>query len=1570
MENGESGPFFPVVLLYVCVSVFIWAYPPAQAADSQSVYVRDSAVVTDKLSLAQRMEQLAQWEKSADIYQEILDNYSDRLVRQQTQPDGSALFISATLAVQQRLAHWPVEGLDVYRQRYQIRAAALLESANDDPAKLRQVLQLYLPTDQAKRAGIRLIDLHLEQGEFAAAAWLGDHLLANHPDLDQDRPLLLYRTALAYHLAGDADRAGSLYRQLADEYSDAMGLIRGQQANLSQSLKQDLSPQQLAQPEIPTDSWPMPFGSLDRARIPQSTTFGGARLFSIAIAEPPDTSLLPANQDAWQQQIRQDQQAGLTCGIMPVVDQGELFFHDNTRIYAVSLDSDQPLPGWGQTYGGSQRGRYAVAVWPTPRSHQCALAVTQDSVLAILGQPDAVSMRLATYPATQQPRLICLDRRTGREKWVVQLSQLPQATNLRDLRLIGSPLIANHTVYVQARGSKGTQLEDAYLLAFNLADGQFKWASYLASANATAMPWEVESIFMLGARPAHPAYVDGRIYVLTNLGALAVIDAQDGSVIWLVLYPQDPAFRIANPAARRPSRRGDEKVKPWTTNPVIVTGGKVFILPADGSNVHVYDAASGVEIKRISLSLFDNPRALLGVVDEKLILCNDRQVFCINWRQYDPARQRDDNLVWISNAFQRKDFPEDSIRGRGLVTSDSVIIPTAWQLFRLSLKTGAVTAAYPPGPNACWAEDEQPGNVLCVGDRLIIAGATRLSVYADLPLAMSKLDIAIAQAPDDPSLRLRYARMLLSAGKPVQALEKLDQAISLIAAKTNRAPDPAVLLREDVFNTALALAQNLAKEDSSDPAAASPEQKQQASLVEAFFDRVGTIAHQPWQKVAYLRARAEHSRRQNRTQQEIALWQEILSDSHLRNLPVTDADSTAGELAEQAIEQAIQRSGTEAYAPFEQAAADAFQTASARLDPQRLVEVAMVWPNSSSAPRALLTAAQVLEDTGNGQQAALIFRRLYARYPNNIPRAAVIESLARNYLSLPNGLSVAATRLKQASKLVDDPKLTRPLTLPDGRKLQDMTFTQAADILAQLHQASASRLPDFVLPPTRPRQIVQAFEPESPQTQLNQVATLLIPSPPLTRYDRIVTYTPGIGLRVYLVGQTSPIIACDAITQTPLGVAWVGPDLLFWTADSIGYISADDGALLWHTAIASLPPLKSSSLAPSAENPDDQQVAIGKPLQQIAVAPGQPPRVIIHGNRRIVVNPGGRLIIAGGLPQPTPAAVEKIVHVQPLSDRVIVGTTHGRVACIQQSRPLGVGKLLWQTSLSHRTAANLLANEDFVAARVLIGAGLEMQLVVLDSRTGQTVGRRKSFSSLPRFQPLNLALSDDGMLIWLQPDRICGKDLFEPGELNRLTFDTAGSPQLQQQGLPFQSSVRPEDLQIAGDRLIVVADNGMSVRLHDLRTGQPLRFNQSPAVLRLDASAMQGLLFRTHGNRLYLATSRQVRGCDIISGKGWRISLDGSDPMILRDLVVTASHVLTIFESSDRQADGGTPSLLLRAFSRSADSHGNESGLLEHEVKIASPQTITQWQVVDGGFYYLTGDKKLHFLRTATLAAK
>src|SRR5438045_4061816 len=97
------------VILITGVFLFCAADAPAQRLlgpnprrdpTTQGVYVRDSVDAGDKLALAQRMERLKEWDKSADVYQEIVEKYADRVVPVSSDDLTAQRYTSVTLRVQ------------------------------------------------------------------------------------------------------------------------------------------------------------------------------------------------------------------------------------------------------------------------------------------------------------------------------------------------------------------------------------------------------------------------------------------------------------------------------------------------------------------------------------------------------------------------------------------------------------------------------------------------------------------------------------------------------------------------------------------------------------------------------------------------------------------------------------------------------------------------------------------------------------------------------------------------------------------------------------------------------------------------------------------------------------------------------------------------------------------------------------------------------------------------------------------------------------------------------------------------------------------------------------------------------------------------------------------------------------------------------------------------------------------------------------------------------------------------------------------------------------------------------
>ena len=149
---------------------------------------------------------------------------------------------------------------------------------------------------------------------------------------------------------------------------------------------------------------------------------------------------------------------------------------------------------------------------------------------------------------------------------------------------------------------------------------------------------------------------------------------------------------------------------------------------------------------------------------------------------------------------------DDAILGRPFVTTDAVLVPTYKGIAKISMQNGQNVEMYPAAGRA-WDENEEgPGNVLALQDHMIIATASRVNVYTDMKMAMSKLDREVAAAPTDPEPRLRYAEVMFVAGNLDLAIGKLDEAIKVTSLAN---PQAASAARERIFANAMTFAQKL-----------------------------------------------------------------------------------------------------------------------------------------------------------------------------------------------------------------------------------------------------------------------------------------------------------------------------------------------------------------------------------------------------------------------------------------------------------------------------------------------------------------------------------------------------------------------------------------------------------------------------------------------------------------------------------------------------------------------------------------------------------------------------------------
>lgn len=1542
---------------------------------AQGVYVRDSAIALEKLAHAARMERLKDWDTAAQLLQEILDQYRDRMVPSQVDKDNNIYqYTSVVKAVQEKLAKWPEEGLNAYRNRYEGAAAAILGQAKrDDFAALKQVENRYFATESGKTAAIRLMDLYLEAGEFDAAAWEGDRLLDWHPNLLVERPKVLYRTALAYHMSGNAPSAQRRLEELKDKFADAVGTVRGEDVNLAASLAEAMAQRKQVVHASSGGSYRMLGGAPDRALVPAVSCSPGALFYSVPLAKPTPTARGATAARTADDLEKSAERNGLNLGVIPAADRGELFFQDGSRLYAVSLESGLPLSGWLATYPGERKGQYALSNQVLPRRGQYSVALADNAVLAIMGQPVRSRMELEINGMGQgviqgETKLVCLDRENGKEKWGITPGKLPaDPAALRSLNLVGAPLSVGEHVYALARGGKGGQFEDCYALCFDLNTGAFKWASYVASASLGVPFWDGSSAPSFADNIGHLAYANGSLYVLSNLGAVASLDAYSGTIQWLSIYPRDGVMDPRQAANWAMSRQpgGQQPKKPWIYSPPIIKDGHVYALPTDGQCLMVYDAGSGVELKRIALKDVGNGNTLLGVWKQWVVVAGNNSVFAIDWQRYRTAPAVGDSAVVSKRFTGRSGSSDPVIRGRGFVTADSLYIATVEGLSRLALSDSLAsnglmtTEKYPPGDRS-WDDSEAPGNLLVTGQQVVITSGSRVDVYTDLAVARKKLDGEVAAAPNDPEPRVRYAELLFVAGQRDAALEKLDEAIGLLGGRSMAGPG-----RTRVFNAALLFGQKMAREEHPN-----------AALAEQLFNRAATAAVTPPQQVNYRFSRAQFAKAQGDAATQAKLYQEILADPEMRLVAIARDEYSTPEqaqvIAETAIKQLLEtEAGRIAYAPFQQVAQAALESARTSKDPAKFLAVAQTYPNAQAAAPAMLEAADAYESAENPRMATQILRQVYAKYPASPEKPRILEAMARNYLKLPDRVEVAAGRLAQGAKLWGERKLQRPLVLPNGQQIADATFSEALTAVRKYSTQAVSRgLPDFHLPVVSLRDVdlekepPPAFLPQKPDSIIANVKSLVLPMREFARYDRIVTGEVDGTLSIYPVGNNAPLATSKALDGAARQCAWVGDHLLVWSAQQIAAVQTDNGAVSWKVTLKELP----AAAVVGVDAQDDSSQANG---------PGAPPDAVMLQIRRqqlraqMVIVQGRAVQPFNPAPPAPPPGEEQIQFLRPVGDRIILASSDGRVLALNAND----GHVAWQTRLSGGGIERLLATDDFTVVRQV--DDFTQHILALDSYSGRILYHRH-FNAQQGLLSQNLALSADGILVYTLPDRLCGKDLYEPGD--GLKFE---EPRQSPGGAmpPYMGATQEDQLLISEGRILALSDGGQFVRVHSLETGRLLRHTDPNSKTEVDSllgttdsdprgsgrnPKVPSAAMRIVGPYLYIIGGSNLSGYNLERPDlNWTSALDPDITPNVRDVFVGQHHLVLLDQPTAKTPGAAASFYRLHAYSlaKLLDRPGQESGVLDHLEDITDPAGITQWQAVNGGFYYLSGDNKLHYLR-------
>ncbi len=922
----------------------------AQDDDAPSVYVDDSLEALSAIRKADRFAEAERWREAVQAYDHAVERFGDKLIR-----IGPRSYVGPVVYVKRRIAGWPDEALQVYRLLHGDEARRRLDLARDrrDRSMLLAVLDEHFCTEAGATAGDLAAQLAIEDGDLALAKRIYRDLIQLHPDRARHGGSWLTKLALCHAWDGRHDDARNVLERLRKEHAKLALTWQGRQTPAADVVDGALD--LYAEPADAASDfvWPTLAGSVDRSRVPPGSTRPGAPLWEFGQEQGFDPDMdQPGSGRSASRLIRRDpfgrtRTSSAIPILAPVGDELNVYLCDGEQLWAVRSSDGAPVWRVAAESGNDFKRRSP----PTTKAHVNlhAPSLHRGRIYAVLDQPAGPASRRGH---AQQGLLVCLDARSGE---MVFQRPLAQNDDLSTVLVDGGPLVYEDRVYLVGRRRKRFGFEDCYLLCYSADTGDVQWVRHLASASVSSFGSRRRSV-------TYPTASEGMVYVCTNIGAVAAIDADTGRLVWLRIYHRD---RTEEEAGVRFARRAD----PWNYGAPLCWDEKLICDPLDNENVVVLDRGTGEVLRRIDTGSLGHHTQLLGVLDDTLFAAGRSLV------------------AWDLVANEaRWTFSLDAGQaqlGRGQLTRTHVYLPTREGLLRVPLSGGTVE----PHP---WPEDAVGGNVLVRDDVVVVAGSDRITGYAPKDEAYVRLRARIDAAPDDPMPLLDFAEVAFRVGDRDMAIELMDRAVD-IGGGFARIVDP--LVRARLFRDFLQFGDKALTGETADAELALKMYKQAAQCPP------DADAH-----VEYRLRLAEALTLTHRFADAIEQYQQIIADAGLRRRMTIPPDpketdpTPAGQWAEQQIDVLLKNHGREPYARFERTAQNMLQAGLEHRDLEAIERVIDAYPNALAARQALMVKADLLEQSGQHRRAVRALLQILNRNPRSEAAPQVVTRIAETLL--------------------------------------------------------------------------------------------------------------------------------------------------------------------------------------------------------------------------------------------------------------------------------------------------------------------------------------------------------------------------------------------------------------------------------------------------------------------------------------------------------------------------------------------------------------------------------------------
>jgi outer membrane protein assembly factor BamB len=673
------------------------------------------------------------WDETIDILQQLAAEDSSRVVEY-----GDARLVPLRMYCHLQIARMPADALAEYRRRVDPLAERWYRDglANRDEQLLTRVIDELFCSSWGDDALLALGELALERADYAAArrSWeqispifrdpagrplwfaLRDIDVNAHwpqierrwrerskpptwlayPDSNLNLADVRARLVLASARAGDLDRAAlelDVFRRL---HPNVRGRFGGQDGSYVESLERLIAAAK-DWPSTPRDlQWETFAGSPTRS--PAAPKLGP--IIGPTWAEPVQLRITPiARRDPQRARVllgpfvwvekegpaaTREAQRSLSC--FPVVSHGQVLFSDGRQVRAADFATGRPaltgarVPNVEDSFGSREAIAHGV-----PRH---TLTIADGVVYGRIGQ--TATARFDSRQTASGDRLIGLD--LNREGLLVFRKDPDEKTWAFD----GVPVSDGHRLFVAMR--QGDITPQAYVACFDSASGNQLWRASIGAADSVAGG--------LGDEITHNllTLAGDRLYFNSNLGLVAALDTNDGSICWL----------------RRYDRRSNQPVAPGSAEPLhfsrdpspcLYHNGLVVVAPADTPDIFALDAVTGQSVW--STNRLPDALHLLGVVRRNLIVSGNRLAAL-------DVLSGELKFVWPESQ-------QAGIRGvgRGLVAGDEIFWPTRNEIYVIHAMTGGLSRnSIPLGTIS-----DAGANLAAAHGRLVVAGPDKLTVF-------------------------------------------------------------------------------------------------------------------------------------------------------------------------------------------------------------------------------------------------------------------------------------------------------------------------------------------------------------------------------------------------------------------------------------------------------------------------------------------------------------------------------------------------------------------------------------------------------------------------------------------------------------------------------------------------------------------------------------------------------------------------------------------------------------------------------------------------------------------------